>query len=652
MRNLFLILSFFAVTVVAQVRVSIPEIHRVGISSNFDGQTISTQGVVTTFLYGENGAIGFFIQDTISDRKTNTSNGIFVYSDNVNSIAVGDEIEIKAVFSGDKQSLQIQNPTDIKQISQNNTVTPIKIKYGPDNPDLSSYRGMLVEFDQTLWVNNNYYLEQYGELELGYRRKPIPTNIFFPTTSDYSALVNENSLPGITLDDGYSTSYRTPIVFADENGTRRMGERVDNLQGVLNYTNGRYVVVPSRFPVHFYGNPRRRKHADIGNYNLKVCGFNLEYYLTSPNTTSTMGPSTMEQLNRQHEKIVDALYEIDADVYGLVEIEQGQAALAKLANALNAKSGTNRYTYINDGTNVNGTFTKAAYLYRSDKVTPYKQLININSPIPLNRKKLQAFVLNSNNERFILSVNHFKAKSGCPSFGSDADQGDGQGCYNATRTAEASSVISHISSAKINYGVEDVLVIGDLNAYAKEDPIKKFLDAGYVDLLQKFHADSAYSYVYFDRKRSSNEAGYLDHAIANESMARQITGVTPFHINADELRTFGYSGTKDRVSMFRSSDHDPIIIGIALGHSVDGDISDNKIKIYPTMVSDILTIEVDDNSRVQIYTLSGIKIYDDKIKDQKVDIGKEKYETRISTGAYILRVLNKGKIHQQIIFIK
>lgn len=627
MRRIYLVLfSFFVTTLFAQVNLPIPLIQgaaRVGVEKE---QMVITSGIVTAKFIGDSLKSGFYLQDETGDGNPNTSDGIFVYSSDDN-IAVGDKIEITAILIADDAGAQLQNVVDIRLLSQNNTAAPVKIVYGPTNPNLSQYRGMLVEFNQTLWVNNNYYLSSRGELELGVKRKPIPTNLAFPSTSEYTALVNENAL--------------APVFLNNVSSSIRMGERVDNLQGILDYVSGKYIIRPSQTPIAFYGNPRNRKHANIGNYNLKVCGFNLEYYLTSPNSTS-MGPRTTEEMNRQHIKIVDALLAIDADIYGLVEIEQGQAALSKLAQALNSATSSTRYTYVTDNTSINGTYTKAGYLYRSDRVTPHNTIRTINSPSPLYRKQLQGFTLKSNNERFIFSINHFKAKSGCPNSGADADQGDGQGCFNATRVQEAKAVISTANMNKTYFGDDDVLVMGDLNAYAKEDPITTFVDAGYTDMLSYFHNDSAYSYVY------RGEAGYLDHAIANESMAKQITGVTPFHINADEEGVYEYSGSKYSSDMFRSSDHDPIIVGIALGYNSNGGIIDNDVKIYPTVVSDVLNIDADEKAIVQIFTVSGIKLYENNLIDKVLSVKN----INLIQGAYVVRVLNDGHIIQQIIFVK
>ncbi|MFV0392437.1 MAG: ExeM/NucH family extracellular endonuclease [Paludibacteraceae bacterium] len=629
----------------AQVAVSVPSIHRSSREkSHSEPLNISTTGIVTAKISGKDRIGGFFIQDEVGDDNPATPDGIFVKCVEDVFIEIGEKITITATINTEEGIPILEQVSDIKIVSENNAVTPVKIKYGINNPNLSAYSGMLVEFDQTLWVNDNYYLARYGELELGVKRKLIPTNGAFPGTSEYAALVNENALSPIILDDGYSTSYKTPIVFADENGTRRMGERVDNLQGVLSYTNGNYVIVPSHSPVLFYGNPRKEQHDDIGNYNLKICGFNLEYYLTSSNNSS-FGPSTPQELNRQHAKILDALLKIDADIYGLVEIEMGQDALKKLADAMNASTGTNNYTYVNDGSSVNGTYTKAGYLYRSDKVRPYNSIRHINSPSPYNRKKLQGFTHIITDERFMLSVNHFKAKSGCPGSGADADQGDGQGCFNAARAAEAEAVINSIHSNKSYFNDDDALVIGDLNAYAKEDPISRFTDADYTDLLHYFHGDSAYSYVYRD------EAGYLDHALANESMLKQITGATVFHINSDEPSMFEYSESAFQPNMFRSSDHDPVIIGIALGQSSTENTVDEKVKIYPSVVNDYLHVKDATNFYIQLYALSGIKLYQSQINTNEFDLNIKNTVGLIS-GIYIVRVLGEGRIIYQLIVVK
>ena len=126
-------------------------------------------------------------------------------------------------------------------------------------------------------------------------------------------------------------------------------------------------------------------------------------------------------------------------------------------------------------------------------------------------------------------------------------------------------------------GDPDVLIIGDLNSYAKEDPIVALQNAGYTDLVAAFGGPSAYGYVF------DGQLGYLDHALANASLHPQVSGVAEWHINADEIPLFDYNDderTADEAAFeeesdclplyepnaFRTSDHDPDLIGLDLLH--------------------------------------------------------------------------------------
>ena len=84
-------------------------------------------------------------------------------------------------------------------------------------------------------------------------------------------------------------------------------------------------------------------------------------------------------------------------------------------------------------------------------------------------------------------------------------------------------------------GDPDILIIGDLNAYAMEDPVTLIEGAGYTDLVGSYIKADAYSYVYFGK------AGCPDHALANPSLAAQVLGVTIWHINADEASVLDYN---------------------------------------------------------------------------------------------------------------
>ncbi len=189
-----------------------------------------------------------------------------------------------------------------------------------------------------------------------------------------------------------------------------------------------------------------------------------------------------------------------------------------------------------------------------------------------NRPPLaQTFRQNSTGEMFTVVVNHLKSK-GCDAaaVGLDADQHDGQSCYNDRRRQQAQRLLSFVNSTVIpTSGDPDVLLIGDFNSYAQEDPIRlDLIGGGFVDESAAFGGVNAYSYVF------DGQAGYLDQALATASLSTQITGVVDWHINADEPSALDYNtefkSAGQQTSFYapdayRASDHDPVLIGLALG---------------------------------------------------------------------------------------
>ena len=92
----------------------------------------------------------------------------------------------------------------------------------------------------------------------------------------------------------------------------------------------------------------------------------------------------------------------------------------------------------------------------------------------------QTFEALATGERFTAVTMHFKSKRCSGASGGDADQGDEQGCYNATRSQMATELTNWLAADPTGSGAPDFLIIGDLNAYAMEDPITALESAGYV----------------------------------------------------------------------------------------------------------------------------------------------------------------------------
>ena len=638
---MFFMLSLGAL---AQPSLTIPQIQGTGSTSMYVSQAVKTTGIVTAKFIGTGKIGGFFLQDPVGDNNPLTSDGIFVSTSNDN-VAVGDDVEITGTVAEYNGRTQLGSVSNTSILSSNNPLPAVKVQYNAGSWNWEQYEGMLLQFDQTLFVTNNSNLKYSGQLTLNPTRIYTPTNQFVHGTAEYNALVLQNASAQITLDDGVTTANYTPIPLADANGTRRTGERIDQLLAVVDNTASGYSIYPAVPPV-FYGNPRPTAPTDLGNYNLKVCATNLNYYLPT-NFGQGYGPANATQAAQQQLKIVAGLLAIDADIYGLIELEEGQGALNNLITALNATTVAGRYAFVNDGGLIDGTYIKVGYLYRADKVTPYLNLLNTNYPSPYYRKKVQAFTLNSNNERFIFSLNHFKAKTGCPTtVSSDSDQGDGQGCWNATRVLESTAITTLIANNKAYYGDEDVLIMGDLNAYGKEDPAVKLIQNGYFDMHRAFHADSAYSYVY------NGTAGYLDHVLASPTMKSQITGVSVFHVNTDEPTMFEYSGSSYQPNMYRYSDHDPVVVGLSLGaySAVTNIPGPDRFNISPNVVTDYFMVSNINGSTIQLYAMNGVLLKQEKITSDSYTVRLN--ELHLSSGVYFVRALGEGTVKKLIVMTK
>jgi hypothetical protein len=207
--------------------------------------------------------------------------------------------------------------------------------------------------------------------------------------------------------------------------------------------------------------------------------------------------------------------------------------------------------------------------------------VNGGDSAPRNRASLaQAFQQNANAAIFIVSVNHLKSKgSPCDL----PDQGDGQGNCNAVRTNAAQQLAAWLATHPTGIADPDILLVGDYNAYAQEDPITALKNAGYTNLIETRLGQGAYSYVF------DGQWGYLDHALASASLNPQVSGVAEYHINADEPSVLDYNTDFKSANLqailyaadqFRVSDHDPVVVGLNL--AAPGAWFSSPVTSFPT----------------------------------------------------------------------
>jgi len=362
-----------------------------------------------------------------------------------------------------------------------------------------------------------------------------------------------------------------------------------------------------------------------GKHTLLVCAANLEYYL-AVNFGTGFGPDTPAEHEKQRTKVRQALALINADIYGLCEIEQGTAALNEICTDLNTAHKDRRYTYVDNKTSsAAGSYTMSAFVYDSLKVQPYGSYKAINTSVQ-HRKYLQCFREIATDEKFIFSMNHFKAMTG----GGDTE---------ALRIAEANAVNSNYDSYKVYCGDDDLLIMGDLNCYYGDAPITILLqDGSRTDLHRYFHPEGSYSYVY------SGSANYLDHAISNVTLLPQVTGMLAYHVNSDEKDCYTYDGSCNDGTMFRYSDHDPVLVGLRLDSTLS---KGNSLQVVN--YSDKLQVYYGKGGYIRIFDMNGFPIQTIEGQDLLQLEGNEELfpkETQrmMPSGLYIVHIYHDGQL--------
>lgn len=537
-------------------------------------QLVSVRGVVTADFQADDQLKGFFIQQPDADKDPLTSDGLFVYAPGGADVKQGDYVQVSGkVVEFKSGSNEAERLTELSEVSAITVcgagprIAPQLIKLPLANKDaLEASEGMLVAFNQTLTVSEVYQLGRYGELLLSAGGRLFQANNH-PSAATPAEINAANALARIVLDDGRSIQNPKPIPYlsaADSSGTRRVGDTLNSVQGVLSWGADAFRVHPTVAPVFTASNPRPAAPLNVGG-QIRASGLNVLNYFT---TLGQRGANNEAEFQRQRAKLVETIVGLNADALGLMEIENnGTLALADLAAAVNAKLGAGTYAYIDAGKPGSDAIT-VAMLYKPTKLKPIGSPQVPNDPGfevagGLRPPVAQRFAALSNNGSFWLVVNHLKSKGSCPSAAGDVNLDQGQGCWNAARTTQATALKNWVATLSQQSGEADVLMVGDFNAYLNEDPIKTLEAAGHEALLKRLPANERYTYVF------SGESGALDHAFASSNLRSQISGVTVWHVNAEEPLVLDYNTefkTDDRYAAtpYRSSDHDPVLVGLNL----------------------------------------------------------------------------------------
>ncbi len=671
---------------------AIHDIQGNGNSSPMVDQTLSIEGIVVGD-FQDNTVNGFFVQEEDSDADTDesTSEGIFVFSRNGTDVSVGDKVKVTGRVVEFFEQTQISNTTAIEVISTSNSLPMITAVELPVSDDtfLERYEGMYVNFTQNLFVTDTFLLSRGNELKLSSNSILLqPTQIATPGTEAIAQLA-ANKLNQIIIDDANRSNNLSPVIFpAPElsfNNEIRAGYKTSLIKGILTYNDSgfaaggsstaAYRVYITEIPeFNATPNPRTAKPIDVGG-SLKIASFNVLNYFNGDGLgggfPTSRGADTAANFKRQRDKIISAIVAIDADIVGLIEIENdgfgSTSAIQDLVNGINESLGATVYSIVDPGvTQIGSDEITNGLIYKNTRVSLQgapailDASVNPNFNDRRNRPSLaQTFKEIATDGLVTISVNHLKSKgSNCNSDG-DPDTGDGQGNCNLTRTLAAQTIANWLKTDPTNSGSANFVIIGDLNSYAKEDPIVALENAGFTNLVSNAFGNERHGYQF------GSQFGTLDYALASKALLPKVTGADFWNINADEPASFDYT-TRFKseaqitsfysVAPFRSSDHDPVVFGIDLNEntlSIDDTIPNevSNIQVFPIPVTHELNIISDSFSgttEISIYSLSGEKIIS-KTTEFDLNTMNQINTSKLTSGAYLLLITNDKHSHYQLI---
>ena len=595
------------------------------------GQTVTTRGIVTA-NYGTGAGTfnGYVIQTpgtggALDFATHETSTGLFVYSTATTAAAtIGSYVEVTGAVS-EFQGLTeltvnaggLTTLTDtVAAVQPITTAVPIAKR--------ETAESMLVAPAGDFTITDTYDTNYFGSVVLNPGTKPLssPTTVAEPGSAEYTALVASNAARIITLDDGASINFNTSkdveLPYLSLTAPVRTGAAVTFTKPVvLDYRFSAWNFQPTQQltranaatvqPATF-ANTRTSAPVAVGG-DATLATFNvLNYFPTTgdsltgcsyyndragnPITVNTgcdaRGAANAANLTRQQIKIVTAINALDADVVALEEIENSARfgkprdfALQSLTTALNTAAGSQIWAFVPSPATLPASedVIRTAYIYKPAVVETVGASVILDDAAFANARQplAQEFELveGGSDTAFIAIANHFKSK-GSGSGTGNTDIGDGQGASNASRVAQANALVAFANTLKTQKSVDRILLSGDFNAYLKEDPIDVILAAGYVDLGSTTGKET-YSF--------DGASGSLDHVFASTGAAESVAGVDVWNINSVESIALEYSRYNYNAlalyapDAYRSSDHDPIVVGLDLVEEQPASVNINLLNI-------------------------------------------------------------------------
>jgi hypothetical protein len=347
------------------------------------------------------------------------------------------------------------------------------------------------------------------------------------------------------------------------------GARVRGLLGVLGHDGRGPRMLLEELPA--IEDPGKPEAPPPATGALRLAGLNLLNYFNGDGRgggfPGERGARSAEEFATQQSRLSAAVARLRPDLLAVQELENDgfgpDSAARSLIGVLQQATGETWAVIDPRAGPLGGDVITVGLFYRPERLVPVGPAETLGSTpfAGLSRQPLaQRFRERDGNGSLWIVVNHLKSKGGCPETGPNRDQDDGQGCWNPARVAAVRELTEWLQALIARSDTDRALVLGDMNAWRQEDPIRSFHQAGYRDLVALRSGLPQYSYLYFGRR------GTLDYAFASPSLIPHTRGAFIWHINAAMPR-----GQVLAWPWLRASDHDPVIVDLDFSQASTSD---------------------------------------------------------------------------------
>ena len=476
-----------------------------GFSSPYVLENLTVEGIVTGLFPDLD---GFWIQETAADADPLTSEGLFVYSGNLDlDLQPGDAVQVHGQLREPSQqtTLYLSRLEDVQILSRENPF-PAAVELDPPQEAAASrayyesLEGMLVQVSgEAVAVSPT---SKYGETVLVLSKHNVK-RLWQGEENGFAIMVDDDS-SAVHTD-------RSTLNFAV-----KTGDVVSNLLGPLAFTYGRYKIEPLTLPTIQPSPVQPASLLPAAGNEFSLMSWNVEnlFDVLDPHPADPPRPRLAEyQLHLT--KVANTIVAAGAPtVVGLQEIENLGVIEDLAAHELLAA-----YAYrplLIEGHD--SRYIDVGYLIRGDRaqireVEQYDATEGLTSRPPLLVKiemqsetcAITLFVIN----------NHFTSMSG------------GELATEPRRIAQAAWNITILDEIRALDSQAYVAVIGDLNSYYNSPPIATLRQAGLQHVFDVLPPEERYTYIY------QGESQTLDHILVTEGLMSLLRRVDVLHLDAD-----------------------------------------------------------------------------------------------------------------------